>query len=599
METCVKSQTPNPFMIVALTCFLAGSVLAQTGKTNPADDIRALADPDLAVRWHAITALGKAGSGAVPALTEALTTADERTRSGSAAALRTMGSAAAPAMPALVAALSDSSAAVREEAAAALGTIGSIDGKAIGGLIRCLADSNAFVIGKAAGALGKLGAPAVAALVRALGSADRRTRHGAAIALGKTGRDAAPATPALALALTDSSEDVRYVAADALGRIGRNAQPAVPALLRALSDPDADVRSAAILALDRVAPDGPELHGRWNDAASLIDTLIPPLMSEIHVPGVAVALIQDRRVVWTHAYGMANASTATPATDTTLFEACSMSKPVLAVIALRLAERHLLDLDRPLVRYLELSSIQGQPGAERITARMVLSHTTGLPNWRKGEDERDGPLPVTFPPGSRFGYSGEAIFYLQQVIEHITGEPFDIVARRELFVPAGLHHMDFAWTPEISGAVSGGHDAAGKYITTSKYTHPNAAYTLYTSAEEYARFLCGIMASAKGHAGLLTPESYKAMLSHQVSVPAREPIQRPGRARTTSVWWGLGWGINTTGQGDILHHSGANMTGFRCFSQFNPSTGSGIVIMTNSLSGTDLWTRLIARIGNL
>jgi CubicO group peptidase (beta-lactamase class C family) len=598
-ETSVKAHLLHAFVIIALLCVSSGGVFAQANRMSAADHIGNLADPDPAVRWRTITALAKGGSGAVPQLMEALAGSDERVRSGSAAALGHMGNAAAPATPALVAALSDTSASVREEAAAALGPIGSSDGKTVDGLVRCLADNNAFVVGKAAGTLGHIGASAVPALGRALGSSDRRMRHGAAIALGKAGRAAAPAAPALAIALADSSEDVRYVAADALGRIGRDARAAVPGLLRTLSDADADVRSAAILALDHIAPEATEFHGRWKDAAAVIDSLMPSLMRDIHVPGVSVAVVQDDRIVWTHSYGITNALTGATVTDSTLFEACSMSKPVLAVIALRLAEGGLLDLDRPLIRYLELPSMGGQPGADRVTARMVLSHTTGLPNWRKGDDERDGPLPVAFPPGSRFGYSGEAIFYLQRVIERITGEPFDIFARRELFAPAGLHHMNFAWTPEISGAISGGHDGSGKYITTSRYTHPNAAYTLYTSAAEYARFICGIMASAKGHAGLLTPETFKAMRSHQVPVPAREPIQRPGRARATSVWWGLGWGINTTAQGDILHHSGANLTGFRCFSQFNPSTGSGIVIMTNSLSGTDLWTRLIARIGNL
>ena len=81
-----------------------------------------------------------------------------------------------------------------------------------------------------------------------------------------------------------------------------------------------------------------------------------------------------------------------------------------------------LDLDRPLVDYLDPASLRGQPDHGRITARMVLSHTTGLPNWRKGGEEFDGPLPVMFAPGKRFGYSGEGFYYLQQVVERLRRE---------------------------------------------------------------------------------------------------------------------------------------------------------------------------------
>ncbi|MBK9088351.1 MAG: serine hydrolase [Holophagales bacterium] len=79
----------------------------------------------------------------------------------------------------------------------------------------------------------------------------------------------------------------------------------------------------------------------------------------------------------------------------------------------------------------------------------------------------------------------------------------------------------------------------------------------------------------------------------------REPIERPGRARGTDVFWGLGWSLNSTAAGDVVHHSGANSTGFRSFGQFSPGRGSGIVILTNGLGGGELWTRLVSAIGDL
>ncbi len=585
-------------LLFLLSTALHGMGFPGTGDQTTSRAIARLGDPDPAIRWDAITDLAKTGERAVPELAGALRNDNATVRWSAAIALRRMGSTARGAAPELGIALADSSARVREEAAAALGAIGARDVRTVAALIPCLSDRDVFVVGKAAGALGTIGEPAVPALIRTLGASDRSARRAAAIALAKMGAAAMPAVRALTSSLADASEDVRYTAAHALAGIGPDARASVPALLHTLSDADQDVRAAATEALRRIAPDAVEFHGRWGEVAAIIDTLTPLLMRETHVPGVAVAIIRDRRIVWTGHYGVTNVGTGTPVTDSTMFEACSMSKPVLACLAMRLTERGLLDLDRPLAGTVRLPSLEGQPGADAITARMVLSHTSGLPNWRKGDDEFDGPLPVMFPPGSRFGYSGEAIYYVQQVVEAITNAPLDVYARRDLFGPAGFTHMDFTWSARTSAFIAAGHDAEGKLIGTTRYDHANAAYTLYTSAADYARFLIGLMSSQESGCGSLTPASASAMFSHQVSVPAREPIERPGRAKATTVYWGLGWGINVTAQGDIIHHSGANRSGFRCFSQFNPSTGTGMVIMTNGINGSDLWTRIIARVGN-
>ena len=77
-------------------------------------------------------------------------------------------------------------------------------------------------------------------------------------------------------------------------------------------------------------------------------------------------------------------------------------------------------------------------------------------------------------------------------------------------------------------------------------------------------------------------------------------MERPGPARGVSVAWGLGWSSNLTRSGTrIYHHSGANSTGFRCFCQFDPARGTGLVIFTNGMGGGELWTRLVNRVGDL
>jgi CubicO group peptidase (beta-lactamase class C family) len=502
-------------------------------------------------------------------------------------------------IPSLIRALADSDAIVRENAAEALGSWGPAAEPAIPALVMLLSDNDPFVSGKAADALSRIGKGSVPRLISALRDGGSNIRWCAAIALGKIGVDAREAVPMLAGALCDTDDNVRWSAVVALGGMRTLAREAIPALIRCLHDRDEDVRRGADMARDAIDPGRRSRTQDWRVVVAAIDSLTPALMSELHVPGVSIAVIHRRGIVWSGEYGVADARGHVPVTRETLFEAASMSKPVFACIVMKLVEEGKLELDRPLTEYLQERVLPEQATRSLITARMVLSHTAGFPNWRKGEEERDGPLPVLSRPGSRFSYSGEGIFYLQRVVEKITGQPIALLAKRTLFDPIGLTHTSYVWTAPLDSLLASGHEADGTYLKKTKYTHANAAYTLYTTASEYAAFIVEILRTDRSAPHSLSHASLGMMLRHQVAVDARAPVGRPGEAKGLGVYWGLGWSINTTGEGDIVHHSGANRSGFRCFCQFSPSRGSGIVIMTNSVRGDDLWARLVASVGDI
>jgi CubicO group peptidase (beta-lactamase class C family) len=502
-------------------------------------------------------------------------------------------------IPLLIRALADSDEVVRENAAEALGRWGPAAEPAIPDLIMLLSDKDPFVCGKAADALSRIGKGSVPHLISALRDGETNVRWCAAIALGKIGGDAREAVPMLARALCDTDDNVRWSAVVALGGMRTRARDAIPALIRCLHDRDEDVRRGADMSLDAIDPGRRSRTPDWRVVVAAVDSLTPALMGELHVPGVSIAVIHRRGIVWSGEYGIADVSRHAPVTRETLFEAASMSKPVFAYIVMKLVEQGKLELDRPLTGYLKERVLPDQPSRSLITARMVLSHTAGFPNWRKGEEERDGPLPVLYRPGSRFSYSGEGIFFLQRAVEKITGEPIAQLAKRTLFDPIGLTHTSYVWTAPLDSLLASGHEADGTYLKKTKYTHANAAYTLYTTAREYAAFIVEILKRDRSAPHSLSHESLGVMLKHQVAVDARAPVGRPGEAKGLGVYWGLGWSITTTGRGDIVHHSGANRSGFRCFSQFSPSRGSGIVIMTNGIRGDDLWARLVASVGDI
>jgi CubicO group peptidase (beta-lactamase class C family) len=373
----------------------------------------------------------------------------------------------------------------------------------------------------------------------------------------------------------------------------------VGALLRKTHDKDDDVRRAAVAALETVDPASLRKSPPRQQITAVIDTLIPQLMRALHVPGCAVAIIYGRSLAWSRVYGICDVRSHRSVTPQTMFEACSMTKPVFAYSVLKLVEEGRLDLDRPLVEYLPDLAPADRAERSAITARMVLTHTTGLPNWRKGEEERDGPLPVLARPGSRFGYSGEGVYFLQHAVERIVGEPIESYARRTLFEPLRMAHTSYVWTEQVEGNLAAGHAADGSFLQKTRYIHANAAYSLYTSPEDYARFVCEILNPDRSAEHSLSAKMLRSMLSRQVSVTTREPILRPGRALGSEVFWGLGWSINATPEGDLVHHSGANRSGFRCFVQFHPLEGTGIVIMTNGMNGSDLWEKVIREVGDM
>ena len=367
-----------------------------------------------------------------------------------------------------------------------------------------------------------------------------------------------------------------------------------------LSDEDYDVRRAAYISLSKIDKKSLNVTPNLSEKISAIEKLTPELMEELKVPGVSISIIYDKSIFYSKSFGIADANTKMQVDEKTMFEACSMSKPVFAYVVLKLVEQGKLELDKPLYNYLAEKFIcEDEDYPKQITARMILSHTSGLPNWRKGSEENESPLPIYFKPGTKFQYSGEGIYYLQRVIEHITNEPLESYAKRTLFDKLGLESTSFVWTEKYDQQIATGHNADGNCKERKKYLHGNAAYTLYTTSNEYAKLIIEIMKLGDQNDYSLSDSIIKEMLTHQVRVDTRDVIDRPVRNLGLQGFRGLGWAIDSTITGDVVYHSGSNQTGFRCYSQFSPKDGSGIVIMTNGENGSELWQRLIKVIGDL
>ncbi len=385
-----------------------------------------------------------------------------------------------------------------------------------------LDDADLHVAGKAAKALGLRGAGALDTIDGLLRNGSAQQRRGATIALYQTNADiarflplltrqlsqddpllvraslsalsrlgpgAAPALPALKGTLVHHDTEIRWATLQAFAAIGPAAQGVVPDLLPFLRDEAPELRLAAATAVRQMQPPQPIPEPRLAADIDWLREHVPRLMREYHVPGVSIAIVQRGRVRWAQGFGVSDANQNQPVTVETIFEACSMSKPIMALSALQLIQDGRLDLDTPLTTYLGHDYLPDQPAHRRITARMALTHRTGLPNWRMGYDDMGGPLPLLFAPGSEYTYSGEGIVFLQRAMEAITGAPLERLAEEGLFGPLGLTHTSFVWTEAVERDLASGHREDGSFKERTRYRKANGAYSLYTTPTEYARLM--------------------------------------------------------------------------------------------------------------
>lgn len=302
---------------------------------------------------------------------------------------------------------------------------------------------------------------------------------------------------------------------------------------------------------------------------------IAALMKAADVPGLAIFILREGREE-TFVSGITSRATAEPITSRTVFQAASLSKPVVAHAALQLAGSGVLDLDRPLSEIVA-PLVPDDPLAAQITARHVLSHRTGLPNWRR----EDYPLRSYFPPGSRFSYSGEGFVYLQTALTQLTGEPLDVLITRLVFDPLGMRQSSFVWRPDFAPHVADAHDAE-TVLDRFMPQQANAAYSLLTTAPDYGRFLA---ASLDG--SLLTPALARQWMTPEIRVPLKrtEALEKEGPALEDGVAWGLGWGLEP--QSGCFFHWGAN-SGARAFAIGMPARRSAVVIFLNEETGLRL-----------
>lgn len=313
-------------------------------------------------------------------------------------------------------------------------------------------------------------------------------------------------------------------------------------------------------------------------------------MAYNHTPGVSIAVINDGQIEWARGYGVHESGQPVSVKPETIFQACSISKHVAMVGALRLVRDGLLNLDEDINRYLVSWKVPTngtwQP---RVTLRHLLGHTAGLTwNWyrgfRRGEatptllqvlegqpPANTPPVRVVLLPGSQFRYSGSHYSVIQQAMIDVTGMPFPQLMHELVLGPLQMNNSSYEQSyPETRpDSTATGHYIGGEQVHGKWRVIPEMAGAgLWTTPTDLARLACEIQ---RAYTGEPTRVLEKAIVDQAL-------------AGSGDTYYGLGTAVEGEGEAQRFGHGGDNI-GYKCQSTAYVKHGLGAVVMTNGDDG--------------
>jgi CubicO group peptidase (beta-lactamase class C family) len=298
-----------------------------------------------------------------------------------------------------------------------------------------------------------------------------------------------------------------------------------------------------------------------------LDAFINNQMDSLHIPGLSLTIINNGTIAYSKNYGVKNIDTKEKVAGNTIFELCSVSKPVFAYFVLTQVQKSILNLDTPLYRYYTDPKIDTANGYYKlITARMVLNHCSGFPNWRKDEDDSN-PLFFINKPGTKYGYSGEGYQYLARVLGKIlrkTDPELNDYFQKEVVQPLKISSMNFTWNDTLQPLKAFSHKK-GKPTDNSSQGPADwfgSAGSLHTNANEYAKFLITIMNSKN--------KTAQQLLALNTTLP-KEP---------DSLYRSFGFPYKMAGGKMRYYHSGNNSDA-QSYCHFYLKEKMGLIVLAN------------------
>ncbi len=311
------------------------------------------------------------------------------------------------------------------------------------------------------------------------------------------------------------------------------------------------------------------------------------IMKREHIPAISYSYSKDGDFYYA-AQGVKINNEFNNIDNRTVFQAASLTKVLAAYIFFRFMDKGLISLDKPLWDYYPYDRLKNHPYKQLITARMVLTHRTGLLNWEgdvPSDRWRKTPLTSQFKPGTDYMYSGEGFYFLQETLEHLTKKSFEELVEEEIFRPFDMGNSEMVWKDSLEQNAAFGHLSGAIPRKLGKYQKSNAAYTLYTTAYDYAKFIEKAIFKGIG----LKPSTHQLMLEKASEAKKGQDVSPDDQY----VPCALGMRMQINEVGTAYWHTGSN-PGFRCFFIAYPETKEILTVFTNSEDGFQIIPDMLA-----
>jgi len=302
------------------------------------------------------------------------------------------------------------------------------------------------------------------------------------------------------------------------------------------------------------------------------ETEIEKWLKDNKVPTLGIGVIENGKLQQVKVFGEISKGVSAP--YNTIFNVASLTKPVTAIVALKLVSLGKWSLDEPVYNYWTDPDIANDPRNKKLTTRIVLSHQTGFPNWRYMNENKK--LNIQFEPGTKYQYSGEGMEYLRKALEKKFKKSLQQLANELIFQPLKMTDTKYIWDKNVDTIrLAIGYDKDGKAYEIVKNKIPNAADDLLTTVEDYGNFLVSVMNSDG-----LSKIVFEEMTKNQV-------------ASTKGKHFGLGFEIYDLGNGEIALSHGGSDNGVQTIVFILPKIKQGLLIFTNSDTGGSVFENLL------
>jgi CubicO group peptidase (beta-lactamase class C family) len=326
-----------------------------------------------------------------------------------------------------------------------------------------------------------------------------------------------------------------------------------------------------------------------NELESLLDPIFAKQMPKLHIPGAAIAVVKDGKVLFTKGYGFADLEKKTPVVPArTIFRIGSITKVFTATAVMQLADRGKINLNDDVNQYLKGLRVP-ETYSQPITFANLLTHTSGLdeisPGRRTSDEAQVIPLGAflktrivrRLPPGEVISYSTYNPALAAHVVEQITETPFKLYLQQKIFAPLGMNHTSItAVKKEYKQDLATGYE----YVDNKhqklpfQWFHTYPASDINSTATDMARFMLANLAK-----GALDG---KRILSERA---AREMQQTHFRNHPRLAGWAYGFYEGMHNDVRFIEHGGSMDDGYSALMTLVPEYDLGIFIACNTESG--------------